>query len=177
MLCSLQTEGECTDRCENACRPQCGNLTFFLGVCCGNAKPRALALSECFITRRKRLMGEGSGTEGGWRADSLTSRIPLGSDSVVLPAESYLHMLPPCHSCSPSFLSPSLSPSLSHFNADLITDVSSFSPPPLPPSMPAPSHQASFESSALPHQNSIVYRPAWGCLRGLGLKSPLFPAL
>lgn len=47
-----------------------------------------------------------------------------------------------------------------------------FWPPPF-----APSHQVSFESSALALQNSIVFQPAWGCLRGLCLKSPFFPAL
>lgn len=38
---------------------------FFLDVRRGNAKPRALALFECFITRRKMQIGERRGTEGG----------------------------------------------------------------------------------------------------------------
>lgn len=47
-----------------------------------------------------------------------------------------------------------------------ITDVSSFAL--------RPSHQVSFESGAPFLQNSIVCRPAWGCLRGLSLQEPPF---
>lgn len=96
-------------------------LDFFLDVHCGNAKPWALALPECFIRRRKRQMGEGSGTEGGWRADGLSCRNPS-----VLQVSFYQYSsgLVTTHaaSCSPSF-----SPFFS-FGADLITDVSSAPP-------------------------------------------------
>lgn len=47
-----------------------------------------------------------------------------------------------------------------------ITDVSSFAL--------RPSHRVSFESGTPFLQNSIVCRPAWGCLRGLSLREPPF---
>lgn len=60
---------------------------FFIHVHCENVKPCALALSECFITGRKTQLGEGRGTEGGWRADGLSSRNPFSLASVILPIQ------------------------------------------------------------------------------------------
>lgn len=70
---------------------------FSLHVHRGNAKPWALALSECFITRRKTLMGEGRGTEGDRRTDRLSSRTPS-----VLPVSFYQYSsgLPTTHAAS-----------------------------------------------------------------------------
>lgn len=146
----------------------CKKPDFFLDVHCGNAKPWALALSECFITRRKTQMGEGRGTEEGWRADSLSSRNPS-----VLPVSFYQYSsgLSTKHaaSCSPSFF-----PLLSVFSLQCWPNNwrVQFWPPPF-----APSHQVSFESSALALQNSIVCRPAWGCLRGPRPQEPPFSQL
>ena len=66
------------------CMPQYRNLTYSFDVHCGNAKIQALALSECFIIRQETQIGEGRGTEGGWRADGLSSR-----NSSVLPVLFY----------------------------------------------------------------------------------------
>lgn len=87
---------------------------FPLDVHCGNAKPRALALCECFISRRKTQMGRGRG----WRADGLSYRNPS-----VLKVSFYLHTHAHTASCLLRFF---LLPSLySPFNADLITNMSS----------------------------------------------------
>lgn len=79
---------------------------FLLDVRCGNAKPRALALCECFISRRKTQMGRGRG----WRADGLSYRNPS-----VLKVSFYLHTH--THTCThgllPSLLFP---PPLSLFS-------------------------------------------------------------
>lgn len=75
---------------------------FLLDVHCGNAKPRALALCECFISRRKTQMGRGRG----WRADGLSYRNPS-----VLKVSFYLHTC--THGLLPSLLFP---PPLSLFS-------------------------------------------------------------
>lgn len=107
--------------------------------------------------------GERKRLEGWW----FKLQKPFSPQSVILLTHTHTHAhTASCLLCF--FLLPSL---YSPFNADLITNMSSVRLPPF-----APSHQVSFESesSAPALRNGIVCRPAWGCLRGLGLER-LFP--
>lgn len=65
MFCSLQTEVKNAQVTVKNVQVSMQEAGFFLDVRRGNAKPRALALFECFITRRKMQIGERRGTEGG----------------------------------------------------------------------------------------------------------------